>query len=187
MNKQNKVKALVLALGLMSLAGLARAEFAPGMTAQQVAQEVTAQLKAGKGLEAIAKAAHDAGLQPEQVASSLISAGQNPAAVVTALIKANPDAAVSITAAAVTMEPAQAAAITAAAVAAAPQQRQAITTAALTVPGVNPGEVLAATAAGRNESRGNAGRGEDREGRREARATSTPSAAGGGGHRASAS
>lgn len=155
MNKKMNAKALVLALSLMSVAGVAQAKFVKGMTAQHVSQEVTVWLMAGMSLDTIVKAAHEAGLKSEQVAFSLIQSGQKPAAVVAALIKVDPQAAGAITAAALTMKPAQAAVITTTAISAVPQQRRAIISAALTVSGVNPSDVLSATAAGggRGESR----------------------------------
>ena len=145
---RHNINALILALSLVSLAGDAQAKFVAGMTAQQLSQEVKVWLKSGKAPDAIARAAHDAGLNSEQVASCLIESGQNPAAVVAALIKIDPQAAVLITVAALTMKPAQASAITAAAVSAAPQQSRAIILEALTVPEVNPSDVLSATASG---------------------------------------
>lgn len=145
---RHNVKALILALGLMSVTGVAQAKFIKGMTAQQLSQEVKVWIMAGKAVDTIANAAHDAGLKSEQVASSLIESGQNPAAVVAALIKVDPQAAGLITVAALTMRPAQAAAITAAAISAAPLQSRTIILEALTVPEVNPSDVLSATAAG---------------------------------------
>jgi len=142
------VYALILALCMAPMAGDAQANFVAGMDARQLSQEVKVWLKSGNSLVVIAKAAHDAGLNSEQVASSLIESGQNPAEVVAALIKIDPNAARLITVAALTKKPAQASAITAAAISAAPQQSRAIILEALTVPDVNPSDVLSATASG---------------------------------------
>lgn len=142
------IVALVLALSFMSLGGVAQAGFIKGMSAQQLSRELKAWLVAGKSLEAIAKATHEAGLKSEQVASILIGSGQSPAGVVAALTRVDPQAATAITVAALTIKPAQAAVITAAAISAAPQQSRAIILEALTVPEVDPSDVLFATAAG---------------------------------------
>ena len=147
-SSSHNIYALILALSLVPLAGDAQAKFVAGMNARQLSQEVKVWLKSGNSLDAIAKEAHDAGLNSGHVASSLIESGQNPAAVVAALIKIDPNAARLITVAALTKKPAQASAITAAAISAAPQQSRAIILEALTVPDVNPSDVLAATASG---------------------------------------
>jgi len=142
------VEALILALSLMSVAGVAHARFVRGMSELQLSQEVKIWLASGKTLKAIAKATHGAGLKPEQVASSLIESGQKPAEVVATLIKVDPHAARKITVTALTLKPAQAAVITAAAIAVVPQQSRAIIFEALAIPGVDPSEVLSATAVG---------------------------------------
>lgn len=168
MSKQLNIKALVLALGLLSVSGMAQAVFTSGMSQQQVAAEIGTQLKAGISLDIIAKEANAAGLNPAQVTETLIKSGQDAAAVAKAIITVNPAAAESVTALAVTLAPAgqaaqiaaaavaaapgQAAGITKAAIAAAPAQSKAITAAVLIVPGVNPATVLGATAAGRSSA-----------------------------------
>lgn len=154
MNKQSYIKTLVLALGLLSISGLAQAEFVRGMDQQQVAIEIIAQINAGVSLDNIAKGANEAGLSPVQVTEALIKAGQNPVAVVKAIISANLAAAASVTAAAVAAVPSQATEITNAAIAVAPAQSKAIIVAVLIVPGINPADVLSASASGRSsESR----------------------------------
>ncbi len=197
MNKQMKLKPLVLALGLMSVSGFALAELTKDMSSQEVTDEVGSQLKYGSSLIHIGKEAKTAGLNLAQVTEALIKFGQNPIAVVKQLIALNPAEAASITAAAVKMAPAQAPQITAAAVTllpkqakaitqaavdAAPSQTKAIITAVLTVPGVNPADVLAATASG-GDSRD---RGESRDRGDDHRSPAgTPSGSGGGRHHAS--
>ncbi|MFZ5524248.1 MAG: hypothetical protein ACOY9D_09245 [Pseudomonadota bacterium] len=151
MYKPNNVVALVLALSLMLATGAADARFYRSMTAQQITQEVMLWLMSGMSLDEIAKSTHQTGLKSEQVASSLIQSGQNPAAVVTALSKVDPEAAILVTVEALTLKPAQAAEITAAAIAASPKQSREIIQEALTVPGVNPTDILSATAAGASE------------------------------------
>jgi len=151
MYKPNNIVALVLALSLMLTTGAADARFYSGMTALQTTQEVMLWIMSGMSLDEIAKAAHQKGVKSEQVASSLIQSEQNPAAVVTALLKIDPDAAISVTVEALTLKPAQAAEITAAAIAASPKQNREIIQAALAVPGVNPTDILSATAAGGSE------------------------------------
>jgi len=133
MRKQKNMKALVLALGLMTVSGLAQAEFSRNMSNEQVAAEVRVQIRNGRSLDIIASEAKKAGLNSAQITTAMIQAGQVPASVVTAMVSANPE---------------QAAAIVNAAIAAAPDQRRAILSAALTVPGVNPSSILAATATG---------------------------------------
>lgn len=205
MNKQINLKTLVLALGLLSLSGLAQAEFVRGMNQQQVATEISAQITTGASLGKIAKGAHEAGLNLAQVTETLIKTGQKPADVVKAVVSVNPEAAESVTAVAVTAAPAdqaaeiaaaavaaapgKAAVITKAATAAAPAQSKAVTTAVLTVPGVNPAEVLSATASGGDSS--SKGQGSERRVQARARAPfavppSSPPGAGGG-HAASRS
>lgn len=160
MRKQINMKALLLALGLMSVSGMAQADFSRTMSNEQVAAEVKVQIINGRSLEMIAREAKKAGLNPVQVTTAMIQAGLVPAGVVTAVVSANPE---------------QASAIVKAAIAAAPDQRRAITTAALTVPGVNPSSILAATAA------------DERAARAPAPVTppATPPASGGGRHPAS--
>ena len=151
MHKPSNLVALVLALSLMLATGAADARFYRSMTAQQITQEVMLWLMSGMSLDEIAKAAHKKGIKSEQVASSMIQSEQNPAAVVTALLKIDPDAAIPVTVEALTLKPSQAAEITAAAIAASPKQNREIIQAALAVPGVNPTDILSATAAGGSE------------------------------------
>ncbi|MBI3480671.1 MAG: hypothetical protein HY016_10015 [Nitrosomonadales bacterium] len=148
MNKLVNIHGWILALCLMSFAGAAQARFFKDMTALQVSQEVTVQLLAGKNIDTVAKAAHEAGLLSAQIASSLIQAGQKPVAVVSTVVSMDPLAAAPITAAALAINPAQAGVITAAAIAAAPEQSGTIVATALTVPKVDPSQVMPATAAG---------------------------------------
>lgn len=178
MDEQSKVKTLVMVLGLLSLSGLAQADFVSGMSQQQVATEIGAQLKSRVSLDQIAKEANDAGLNLAQVTEVLIKAGQRPAAVVRAVISVNPAASESVAAVAVTFAPAgQASEIAAAAGAAAPSQAAAIIAAILTVPGVNPADVLSSTAAGPSAASAKA----FERGRR-GDVHAIPPSAGGGGH-----
>lgn len=131
MKKQSKVSALVLALALLSVSGLAKADFTPGMTKEQVAAEVQLQLGAGKSLDKIAAAAKTAGVPAAELATALIQANQNPVAVTTAVVKENPDQAANITTAAIKAAPTVAQDIAKAAVAAAPAQAGAIVTASI--------------------------------------------------------
>lgn len=158
MNKQNGFKVLILAMGLLSLPGLAQAEFVKGMSQQQMVIETSAQLNAGASLEMIAKQANAAGLNPAKLVEVLIQAGQDPIAVVSIMIGMNPSAAESIAAAAVAASPGQAGEITNAAIVAAPAQSKSIVLAVLTVPGVNPGDVLSASASGRSSGARDRGR-----------------------------
>lgn len=148
MDKQSNVKTLVLALGLLSLSGLAQAEFVSGMSQKQVATEIAAQLQNRVSLDQIAKEANEAGLNLVQVTEFLILAGQRPDAVVMAVISVNPAVAESVAVAAVAAAPNRAEVIAKAAIAAAPSQSKVITIAMLTVPGVNPADVLSSTGAG---------------------------------------
>lgn len=132
MKKQSKVSALVLALALLSVSGLANAAFTQGMTKEQAAAEVKAQLKDGKSLDQIAKAAKTAGVPAAELATALIQENQNPVEVTTAVVKENPDQAANITTAAIKAAPTVAQAISKAAVAAAPAQAGAIVSAAIT-------------------------------------------------------
>ena len=75
MNKKSKFNALMLVSSMISVTGVAQAEFVAGMTPQQVSQEVAAQLNAGMDLDVIIKAAHEGSLSPDQVTNSLIQAG----------------------------------------------------------------------------------------------------------------
>jgi hypothetical protein len=131
MKKQSKISALVLALALLSVSGLANAAFTQGMTKEQAADEVKAQLKDGKSLDEITAAAKTAGVPATELATALIQAGQNPTAVTTAVVKANPAEAAKITTAAIKAAPSVAQEISKAAVAAAPAQAGAIVTAAI--------------------------------------------------------
>lgn len=131
MKKQSKVSALVLALALLSVSGLAKADFTPGMTKEQVAAEVQLQLGAGKSLDKIAAAAKTAGVPAAELATALIQANQNPVAVTTAVVKENPDQAANITTAAIKAAPTVAQDIAKAAVAAAPAQAGAIVSASI--------------------------------------------------------
>lgn len=146
MATQIKVKALVLALGFAS--GAAHAEFMYGMSKYQVEQEMINQLMAGEVMDNIAQEAIRAGVPPEQVTRGLISSGEQPIVVIRAVIRIAPNAAPQVAAAAIEAAPKLGAAITAAAISIAPTQSKAITTAAITVSGVNPGDILSATAAG---------------------------------------
>jgi hypothetical protein len=132
MKTQSKISALVLSLVLLSVSGLANAAFTKGMTTDQAAAEVKAQLKEGKSLADITASAKAAGVSATELTTALIQAGQTPSLVAKAVAAANP---------------AEVAAITKAAVAAAPTQAASIQAAVLSIPGVNPSVVLAPTAA----------------------------------------
>jgi hypothetical protein len=137
------------------LAGnVAHARFYKGMSGIEVSQEVTVQLMRGVDVAAISREAHDAGVKAEQVAAVLIRSGQDPVRVVTSLIRVDPSAAAMITAAALACKPNRTAEIMAAAIAVAPQQRDTIVAKALTVPMINPTDVLGATAAGAESDAG---------------------------------
>lgn len=138
MKKQSKVSALVLSLVLLSMSGLANAEFTKGMTNEQAAAEVDAQLKDGKSLADIAAAAKEAGVSATALTTALIAAGQAPVVVAKAVVAANPK---------------EAAAITKAAVDAAPKQAAQIQAAVLTVPGVTPTTLSAPASERRQETR----------------------------------
>lgn len=101
------------------------------MTKEQAAAEVKAQLKDGKSLDQIAKAAKTAGVPAAELATALIQENQNPVEVTTAVVKENPDQAANITTAAIKAAPTVAQAISKAAVAAAPAQAGSIVTAAI--------------------------------------------------------
>jgi hypothetical protein len=134
MSKQINVKVSILALALLSVSGLAQAQFSKGMDQANLATEIRLQLLSGLSLNLIAKSAKTSGLDSVQVTEALIQAGVYPAAVVKAVARENPKAAGSILAAALKLV--------------SPEQRKEIITAMLTVPGVNPTTVLEATASG---------------------------------------
>jgi hypothetical protein len=134
MSKQLVLKSLAVAVGLFLVSGLANAAFIKGMTKDQATAEIKAQLKDGKSLADISATAKDAGVTAADLTTALIQAGQNPSVVAKAVAAANP---------------AEASAITKAAVAAAPTQAASIQKAVLSVPGVNPSDVLIATASDR--------------------------------------
>jgi hypothetical protein len=148
MKKQSTVSALVLSLVLLSVSGLANAAFTKGMTKDQAAAEVKAQLKDGKSLADITASAKDAGVAAAELTTALIQSGQNPSVVAKAVAAANPT---------------EAAAITKAAVTAAPTQAASIQKAVLSVPGVNPTAVLSATASDRPQQARQEQRREQRE------------------------
>jgi hypothetical protein len=106
------------------------------MTKEQAAAEVKAQLKAGKNLVEITVAAKAVGVPAADLTTALIQAGQNPVTVAQAVAFTNPE---------------QAAAINRAAAEAAPTLAAQIEQAILTVPAVNPSEVLKETAVGRDD------------------------------------
>jgi hypothetical protein len=139
---------LVVGLSLILAGNLAYAKFYRGMSSMQVSQEVTVQLMRGVDITSISREAHEAGIKSEQVAAVLIRSGQDPLVVVSTLIRLDQSAAAMITAAALACKPKRTAEIMAAAIAVAPQQRDTIVAKALTVPMINPTEVLGATAAG---------------------------------------
>ncbi len=145
---------LILAFGLIFVGNVAYAKFFAGMSTIQVSQEITVQLMRGSDLATIASAAHDSGIKSEQVTAVLIRSGQAPRAVVSTMIKIDPSAAAMITAAALACKPGKAAEIMDTALAMAPQLRDAIVAKALTVPMINPADILGATASG-GESRVN--------------------------------
>lgn len=166
MNKQRNVKALILALGLLSVSGLAQAQFVRGMDQPALAAEVRLQLLSGLSLNLIAQSAKEAGLNSAQLAEVLIQAGVYPVAVVKAVAKENPKEAGSVLAAALKLV--------------SPELRKEIVTAVLTVPGVNPTTVLEASASGpRSEEH------EHHETVRFSVPTETPHSGGGNHHSAS--
>ncbi len=142
----------VFALGLITLSGLAQAQFVAGMNKQQLIVETTSQLNMGIGIAVVARQAIDAGLNPALVTEALIKAGQDGVVVVKVMIAIDSAAAESITAAAVTASLGQVGAITSAAIAAAPQLSKSIVLAVLIVPGVNPADVVSASASGKSSA-----------------------------------
>ena len=81
MVKKSKVSALVLAMLLGSVSGMASAAFVSGMTAAQISAEVSAQLGAHKTLAQIAEEAKAAGVPASALTTALIAAGQDAAFV----------------------------------------------------------------------------------------------------------
>ena len=81
MVKNSKVSALVLAMLLGSVSGLASAAFVSGMTTAQISAEVSAQLGAHKTLAQIAEEAKAAGMPASALTAALIAAGQDAAFV----------------------------------------------------------------------------------------------------------
>ncbi len=134
MSKKINVRVSILALALLSVSGLAQAQFVRGMDQPALAAEVRLQLLSGLSLNLIAQSAKAAGLNSAQLTEVLIQAGVYPVAVAKAVAKENPKEAGLIMSAALKLSP--------------PEQRKEIITALLTVPGVNPTTVLEASASG---------------------------------------
>jgi hypothetical protein len=178
MNTKSKFSLLILASSILTISGLASAEgsgvFVKSISAKSVSSS-------GHPLAA-AIDAYKAAVIPEDK----LIARQQLLAAVSAEIISNPDKAASITSTAVAAAPDLAGPISVAAREAAPQQSNAIITAALTVPGVNPSDVTAPTAAGPDSDRGESNRGDSNRGDFN-RSPSTPSSSGGGGHGRTAS
>jgi hypothetical protein len=171
MNHKSKLFSLILALNFMTVSGLAVAEGSGVFIKSSGANKVSLAMQH----LATAIKAYKAAVTPEEK----LIARQQLLAAVSAEIISNPDKAASITSTAVTAAPDLAGPITVAAREAAPQQSNAIITAALTVPGVNPSDVTAPTAAGPGSDRGESSRGGSNRGDFN-RSRSTPSGSGGG-------
>ena len=163
MNKPGNLKALVLALGMTFVPSLAHAELTSGMSPDEVNREVHRQLTFGAEPIQVGREARRVHIGSAQVAEAMIKSQENPILVVKVLIALNPNDAAVITAAVVKMVP---------------DQSKAIITAVLTIPGVNPADVLAATASG-GESH------EERHAENHHAPAGTPSGSGGGRHHAS--
>jgi hypothetical protein len=178
MNKRNNLSLPILALSILAISGLANAEgtnvFIKSISARPFTPSVQPL--------AAAINAYKAAVTPEEK----LIAQQKLLATVAAEILNDPSNAALITSEAVAAAPDLAGPITLAAKEAAPQMSNAIITAALTVPGVNPTDVTAPTAAGPNSDRGESNRGDSNRGDFN-RSSSTPSGSGGGGHGRTAS
>jgi hypothetical protein len=168
MNKKSKLSALLVALMCMMISGFAVAEVSANANGAKSISSISQPLAAAIN-------AYKSAVTPEQK----LIARQNLIATVSAAILSNPASAAAVTTAAVTAAPDLAGSITAAAKQAAPQQTNAIITAALTVPGVNPSDVTAPTAAGPDSDRGRSNRGDNNRGDFN-RSHSTPPGSGGG-------
>jgi hypothetical protein len=168
MNNKSNLSALLVALMCMMMSGLAAAE-------------VTANTPVVKSVSVIPQSLTSAikSYKTAVTAEEKLIARQNLIAAVSSAVLSNPANAAALTTAAVTAAPDLAGSITAAAIKAAPQQTKAIITAALTVPGVNPADVTAPTAAGPDSGRGQANRGETNRGDFK-NSHSTPPGSGGG-------
>ena len=105
MSKKFHLKVLVLALGLLTVSGMAQAAFTTKMTARQVSTEISTQLASGASLEEIAQAAKGVGLNPAIVTKFLIQAGQPAEEVVNAVIAVTPTAAKSVNTMAASISP----------------------------------------------------------------------------------
>jgi hypothetical protein len=171
MNHKCILCSLILALSFMTVSGFAIAEGSGVFIKSTIANQVSLTLQ---HLAAAIKG-YKAAVTPEEK----LIARQQLLAAVSAEIISNPEKAALITTTAITAAPDLAGPITVAAREAAPQQSNAIITAALTVPGVNPSDVTAPTAAGPGSDRGESTRGDSNR-RDNYRSPSTPSGSGGG-------